>query len=94
MPSFTKECLEKWRDERISNTEISDYVYSNPKALKNAISVTEDDLKEEKRRLREAQIHLDFCKMNIDSLESKLKKLIEIANSQKFNKDSIETKTC
>jgi hypothetical protein len=47
MPSFTKECLEKWRDERISNKEISDYVYSNPKVLKNAISVTEDDLKEE-----------------------------------------------
>lgn len=94
MPSFTKECLEKWRDERISNREISDYVYSNPKALRNAISVTEDDLKEEKRRLRKAQIDLEFCEMNIDLLENNLKKLMEIANSQSSDKDSVKAKPC
>jgi hypothetical protein len=44
--------------------------------------------------LREAQIDLEFCEMNIDLLENNLKKLMEIANSQSSDKDSVKAKPC
>jgi peptidoglycan hydrolase CwlO-like protein len=80
MPSFSKETLERWRDERVSSSNKD--IPEDLSSIKRAIEVAKEDLEEEEYRLRRAKNQLEISEMNIDSLKDRLKKLIKAMQSK------------
>ena len=81
MPSFSKETIESWREERVSNSSI-------PKDLDNwqignALNVCEEDLEEEERRLELALLNVKESRTNIKSLKNKKEKLMKLKEEAK-----------
>jgi len=81
MPSFSKETIESWREERVSNSSI-------PKDLdnwqiSNALNVCEEDLEEEERRLELALLNVKESRTNIKSLKNKKEKLMKLKEEAK-----------
>ena len=81
MPSFSKETIEFWREERVSNSCI-------PKDLdnwqiSNALNVCEEDIEEEERRLELALLSVKESRTNIKSLKNKKEKLMKLKEEAK-----------
>ena len=78
MPNFDQETIERWRDERVSDTKgLSKKVPLDDWQIKTMLRVCEEDLVEEESRLRCALLNVKKSRSNIRSLKKKLEKILE-----------------
>jgi hypothetical protein len=78
MPSFTKETIEEWRDERVSDSKgLSKKVPLDDWQIKTMLQVCEEDLVEEERRLARALAQVKKSRSNVRSLKKKRENILK-----------------
>ena len=81
MPSFTKETLEEWRQERVSQTRLPK-MPMNDWQLRTALEVCEADLREEERFLEVVLNNVKTYRANIRSLKKKREDILRRMNNE------------
>ena len=78
MPSFDQETLERWRQDRVSDSTIpSRKVPLDEWQINTMLKVCEADLREEERFLRCALLEVKTSRANIRSLKKKRERILE-----------------
>ena len=81
MPSFDKETLEEWRQERVSQTRLPK-MPMNDWQLRTALEVCEADLREEERFLEVVLNNVKTYRANIRSLKKKREDILQRMNNE------------
>ena len=81
MTSFTKETLEEWRQERVSQTRLPK-MPMNDWQLRTALEVCEADLREEERFLEVVLNNVKTYRANIRSLKKKREDILRRMNNE------------
>lgn len=85
MPSFDRETIEQWRDERVSDTKgLSKKVPLNDWQIKTMLQVCEEDLVEEESRLTCALVQMKESRSNVRALKKKRERILR-RKSEKEN---------
>ena len=78
MPNFDRETIERWRDERVSDSKgPSKKVPLDVWQINTMLKVCEADLREEERFLRCALLEVKTSRSNIRSLKKKRERILE-----------------
>ena len=78
MPSFDQETIERWRDERVSDSTIpTRKVPLDSWQINTMLKVCEADLREEEVRLERALASVKLSRANIRSLKKKRERILE-----------------
>ena len=85
MPNFDQETIERWRDERVSDTKgLSKKVPLDDWQIKTMLQVCEEDLVEEERRLACALAQVKESRSNVRALKKKRERILR-RKSEKEN---------
>ena len=85
MPNFDRETIERWRDERVSDSKgPSKKVPLDDWQIKTMLQVCEEDLVEEERRLTCALAQVKESKSNVRALKKKRERILR-RKSEKEN---------
>ena len=85
MPNFEQETIERWRDERVSDSKgLSKKVPLDDWQIKTMLQVCEEDLVEEERRLACALAQVKESRSNVRALKKKRERILR-RKSEKEN---------
>ena len=85
MPNFDQETIERWRDERVSDSKgLSKKVPLDDWQIKTMLQVCEEDLVEEERRLACALAQVKKSRSNVRALKKKRERILR-RKSEKEN---------
>ena len=85
MPNFDQETIERWRDERVSDSKgLSKKVPLDDWQIKTMLQVCEEDLVEEERRLACALAQVKESRSNVRALKKKRERILR-RKSEKEN---------
>jgi len=77
MPNFDPETIERWREERVSQSKIPKDTPFLKESIPTLLRVCEDDISEEEFRLNCALMSVKDCRSNLRSLKKKQENILK-----------------